>query len=226
MEKIWYLKQIDIFKGLGPEEMDFVDRISVMREVPKKSPIFLPGDRGDRVYLLKKGAVKLARLTESGKEVILAVLKTGEIFGETAVVEEGTRSTLAEALEDTYICEIRRSDFEALLQRRPDLALRLTKIMGLRRRVLEERIEDLVYQDVPTRMAKVLLRLAREYGRDVVGGRRINLRLTHADLAGLAGCTRETASACLSDFKRRGLIRYEHKIITILDSHGLEKLAG
>ncbi|NOY76671.1 MAG: Crp/Fnr family transcriptional regulator [Calditrichaeota bacterium] len=223
MEKIWYLKKINIFKGLSDEEMDYIDHVSIMKHYGKKEPIFLPHDPGDRVYLLKKGKVKIARLSAEGKELILAVLNTGEIFGEAAIFDADTRSNMAETLEDAYICEISKKNFEDLLAKKPDLAIRLTKLIGFRRRQLEMKIEDLIFRNVQTRLVRLLLNLRTTYGVPNPSGILINLKLTHAEIANLVGATRETTTLYLNQLKESGLIDFEKRKIVLLKPQALQK---
>jgi len=223
MEKIWYLKKINIFKGLSDEDMDYIDHVSIMKHYNKKEPIFLPHDPGDRVYLLKKGKVKIARLSEEGKELILAVLDTGEIFGEAAIFDTDSRTNMAETLEDAFICEISKRDFEELLAKKPDLAIRLTKLIGFRRRQLEMKIEDLIFRNVQTRLIRVLLNLGHSYGVKKPSGLLIDLKLTHAEIANLIGATRETTTLYLNQLRERGLIDFEKRKIILLKPQELQK---
>lgn len=223
MDKIWYLKKINIFNDFSNEDMDYIDHISIMKHYHKKEPIFLPHDPGDRVYLLKKGKVKIARLSEEGKELILAVLNTGEIFGEAAIFDADSRTNMAETLEDAYICEISKRDFEELLAKKPDLALRLTKLIGFRRRQLEMKIEDLIFRNVQARLLRLLLNLSASYGVKKPAGLLIDLKLTHADIANLIGTTRETTTLYLNQLKERGLIDFEKRKIVLLKPEKLRK---
>jgi CRP-like cAMP-binding protein len=222
--KIWYLQNINLFKGLPQEEMDALDRVTTMSSVKKKEFIYLPGDPSYQVYLLKSGRIKIARITEKGKEITLALLKPGDIFGELEALEETPRDTLAEALADADLCLIRREDFLRMLKARPDLSLRLTKLIGFRLRSIESRIEDLVFRDVPARLAHVLLEMAKEFGKQEGDGVRIGARLTHQDLANLIGSTRETVSATLGDFKRQGLLHLDGRSILITSPQKLTRL--
>lgn len=223
MDKIWYLKKINIFKGLSEEEMHYIDHVSTMKHYAKKEPIFLPADPGDRVYLLKKGRVKIARLSEEGKELILAVLNTGEIFGEAAIFDTDARSNMAETLEDAYICEISKKDFEELLAKKPELALRLTKLVGLRRQQLEMKIEDLIFRNVQGRLVHLLLNLMRSYGVKKDTGILIDIKLTHAQIANLIGATRETTTLYLNQLKAQGLLDFEKRKILVLKPQLLAK---
>lgn len=222
--KLWYLKHINLFSALTPPELQEMDRITRMQEVKKRQPIYLPGDPSTTVYLLKKGRVKIATTASSGKEITFEILEPGEIFGELEVLEDAPRETQAEALDDALICAIRREDFDHYLRRHPDLALNLTKLIGLRLRKIQSRVEDLVFRDVPARLAHLLIELSKTEGVSDVAGTRLRAKLTHQEMANLIGCSRETVSATLGHFRDQGLIRMEARTITILDPSGLSRL--
>ncbi len=226
MDKIWYLKQINIFKQLAENKLAEVDRIAIHKYMKKKELIYLPGDRSDKVYLLKKGRVKVSRLSEDGREMTMIILEPGEFFGESALyTDRSTRSTMAEALDDAIICTIYRREFEQLLKEQPDLALRVTKAIGRRRKEIESRLEDMVFRSVPGRLAHLLLKLADQYGKEKDDGLLLDVDLTHLEIANLIGSTRETTTTQLNNLKRNGLIDIQKRNIYVKDKDGLEDLA-
>lgn len=222
--KLWYLKHINLFSTLSHAELREIDRITRMQAVKKRQPIYLPGDPSTTVYLLKQGRVKIASNDASGKEVTFEILEAGEIFGELEVLENSPRETQAEAMDDALICAIRREDFDRYLRRHPDLTVKLTKLIGLRLRKIQSRVEDLVFRDVPERLAHVLLELSKTEGVPEGGGNRIRAKLTHQELANLIGCTRETVSNTLGQFREQGMIRIDGRSITILNAGQLAEL--
>lgn len=217
MDKVWYLKRINIFSGMSDGEMEMVSQVSFMKKYSKKEPIYLQGDRGEQVYLLKSGRVKISKLSAEGKELILTMLGPGEVFGEMVLIDDSPTGTIAEAMEETHICVINRRDFEALLTQKPELALRITKLIGLRRRELETKIEDLIFRDVHSRLAHLLLLLTEEHGVKKDRGILVDIKLTHYEIASLIGSTRETTTFCLNDFKKEGLIDFDRRKILILN---------
>jgi CRP/FNR family transcriptional regulator len=120
--KLWYLKNINLFLGMTEEQMRMVEQRTAMREVRRREVLYFPGDVGDRIYLLKRGVVKISSIREDGREVLLALLRKGEVFGEEAVLDEGPRDHIAEAYEDALICIITRQDAQGVL-----LPLRLSQ---------------------------------------------------------------------------------------------------
>lgn len=221
--KLWYLKHIRLFDGITPSEMEEMERITRMQEVKKRQPLYLPGDPSNNVYLLKKGRVKLTNTGTAGKEVTFEILEPGEIFGELEVLEGLPRETAAEALDDAMICVIRREDFDRYLATHPGVTVKLTKLIGLRLRKIQSRVEDLVFRDVPSRLAHLLLELRKSDGAVDPGGIRLRAKLTHQEMANLIGCSRETVSVTLGQFRDNGLIRMDGRTITIVHEHGLSR---
>lgn len=226
LNKLWYLKHIRLFDGISPAEMQEMEKITRMEEVKKRQPFYLPGDPSSNVYLLKRGRVKLANTAASGKEVTFDILEPGEVFGELEVLEGLPRETAAEALDDAMICVIRREDFDRYLAMHPNITVKLTKLIGLRLRRIQSRIEDLVFRDVPARLAHLLVELSKSDGAQEPGGIRIKAKLTHQEMANLIGCSRETVSATLGQFRDEGLLQLEGRTITILDLKGLSRSLG
>jgi CRP-like cAMP-binding protein len=222
--KLWYLKHIKLFAGLSQAELQEMERITKMQAIKKRQTIYLPGDPANTVYLLKKGRVKIASSDPSGKEVTFEILEAGEIFGELEALENAPRETLAEALDDALICAIRREDFDRYLREHPNLTVKLTKLIGLRLRRIQSRVEDLVFRDVPARLAHFLLELSKTDGTPDDLGIRLQAKLTHQEMANLIGCSRETVSIILGQFREQHLIRIEGRSIVIENSSGLSRL--
>ena len=224
--KLWYLKHIRLFDGISPSEMQEMEKITRMEEVKKRQPLYLPGDPSRNVYLLKQGRVKIANTAPSGKEITFEILEPGEIFGELDVLEDAPRSTSAEALDDVLICVIPRKDFDQYLAMHPNVTFTLTKLIGLRLKKIQSRIEDLVFRDVPARLAHLLSDLSKTEGVADKQGIRLKVTLTHQEMANLIGCSRETVSTTIGQFRDDSLIRMDGRTITIVNEKGLSKLLG
>ncbi len=226
-DKIWYLKRINLFEAMSPEEMEALARRTTMRAYRRRQVIYLPGQPGRLVYLLKKGVVRISRLTPEGRELILALLRPGEIFGELeALGEEGGGATQAEAHSDAMICVLTREDLMDLLRAKPDVGIRLSKIIGLRRRVIENRLENMIFRSVPQRLAVLFLELHRDFGEEREGETRISIPLTHEDIANLIGAARATVSETLSAFKDQGVLLSSGKRYILPDPSAMERIAA
>jgi CRP-like cAMP-binding protein len=207
--KLWYISTNKIFYDLPEKDKNEMASMMTMRNIKKKGFVYNEGDRADTLYILKEGRIKITHLAEDGRELTIDIIEPGDIFGELTLAGEEERETSAEALADSFICTISRKNFEAFLSMRPNLSLTITKWMGLRLRRIENRFENLIFQDVRTRLTTLLKDLAEKYGEDVEGGRKIAIKLSHQELANLIGATRETVTLELNNMKRRGDIVME-----------------
>ncbi len=224
--KLWFLKHIRLFDGISPSEMQEMEKITRMEEVKKRQPLYLPGDSSSSVYFLKRGRVKIASTATNGKEVTFDILEAGDVFGELDVLEDTPRSTSAETLDDALICVIPRKDFDQYLAMHPNVMFKLTKLIGLRLKKIQSRVEDLVFRDVPARLAHLLSELGKTDGVADKQGIRLKAKLTHQEMANLIGCSRETVSTTMGQFRNEGLIQMDGRAITILNEKRLSELLG
>lgn len=222
-DKIWYLKRIELFKGLPADEMERIEKTTRMEKICRKGHIFFPG-QGRFIYFLKSGRVRLYRVLKDGKEWTIDYLEPGDTFGELSLIEDHTYDTAAQAVEESYVCVMKREDLERLLERYPPLAVRITKLIGFRLKRIESRIEDLLYRDVPRKLSSTLLRLASEYGVKDSRGILLRIKLSHNDLAKLIGSSRETVTLSIKEFKEKGLIEVSNRMIVIKDKEALASL--
>jgi CRP-like cAMP-binding protein len=222
--KLWYLKNINLFQGMTEEQMRMVEQRTIMREVRRREVLYLPGDAGDRIFLLKRGVVKISGLQEDGREVVLALLRKGEVFGEEAVIDEAPRDHMAVAYEDALICIITREDFMDILRSHPELMFKVTKLIGLRLKTFRTRVEHLLFKGASQRLAATLMELAREHGIPDAHGVLVPLRLSQQDLANLIGVTRESVNLALSDFRRKGLVVLEGRSLRLPRPQAFQEL--
>lgn len=215
------LNQYELFQGVEEHELDQLGKGSQPSVVPKRKYIFTPDEPSNAVYMLKAGMVRISKLSDSGKQFTLVILEPGAVFGESALFGDQPRKYYAEALDDAYICTINKDEFEKIASRNPMVSLRLAHIVEQRLEEAQEQIENLVFFDVQTRLAKLLLKLADIHGERVPGGVQIGIRLTHEDLASLIGSTRETTSKILNEFKTAGHIDVQKRQIILLDQKAL-----
>ena len=224
--KLWYLKHIRLFDGLSSSEMQEMEKMTRMEEVKKRQPLYLPGDPSTNVYFLKQGRIKISNTDASGKEITFDLLEAGDVFGELEALDGVPRATAAEAMDDALICAIPRDVFTHYLATHPAVTVELTKLIGLRLRKIQSRVEDLVFRDVPARLAHLLMELGKSDGVAEERGIRIKAKLTHQEMANLIGCSRETVSATLGQFRDQGLIQMDGRTMTIVNQEGLRKLVG
>jgi len=205
-ERTWYLARFNILAAMNPEEMAMFNREVKDTKYNCGETIYLPGDPSDAVYFVKKGRVKLSHRDKSGKSVTIRVCEPGEPFGEMAAMGEESRSLQATALDDVWLCWVGRERFVRFAETHPQITLRIAKLIGLHRRELENRLEEMLFLDVPTRLARTLVKLADQHGRKLDDGIQVQIRITHRELAELIGATRETTTAALNRLKREGIV--------------------
>jgi CRP/FNR family cyclic AMP-dependent transcriptional regulator len=221
---VWYLRKIPLLAELGGESLARLAERVEMKEVRRREVVYLPGDPGASLFFVNGGRIKVSKVTRDGKSLTLAYCGPSEIFGETCLIDGGPRAEMAEAVENALLTEVERSDFERLVAANPGLGLATTKLMVSRRRDLENKVEALVFRDVTSKLAELLVKLAGEYGVDDARGTMVALKITHQELANLIGSTRETVSLTLSQFKRKRYIVTEGRKVIISDSEALRAL--
>lgn len=226
MDKLWYLKHCDLFSGLRNDAIEKIGSIARERNIPGKQIIYSAQDKDEVMFILKKGKVRIFKLSVDGKMITLAILKDGDTFGAMSIIKGGISEAFAETLEDSYICAIRQEDFSAVIKEMPEIALRLIEKINQKLKEAESRIEDLVFRDVPGRIASILLKLSEQFGRTSASGIEINFRITHQELADMVGAARETITVILNDFKNDGIIQVNEKHIIIIDEKALKEWAG
>ena len=193
---------------------------------PAAETLFNEGDPGDRLYVVTEGKIKLGRTAADGRENLLAILGPGEMFGELSLFDPGPRTATATAVTDATLFGLGHDDLQPWLTgaargRRPQLLAALAQ----RLRRTNEAMADLVFSDVPGRVAKALLDLARRFGVQSEDGLHVTHDLTQEELAQLVGASRETVNKALADFASRGFLRLEARAVVILDIERLSRRA-
>ena len=199
-------QRVQIFFGLSPDEMTRIAAYARSLRKARGEFIYLPGDRAEHVYILKQGRVKLAVLSESGREIAIDIIQPGEIFGEFALVDEAPRSNMAQALDDILVWVISKQDFSRLLTSQPKLALSYIRLVGDRRRRMEKKLSDITSKAVSARVCELLHEISTSAAEVETGSTDYLVPLTHHDVASLIGAARQTTTTVLNDLERRGII--------------------
>ncbi len=213
--RFWYINTNKIFSELTEEEKKEIhDKLKEIN-IKKKETVYTAGDKADTLYILKEGRIKITHLSQDGRELTLDILEPDDIFGELTLAGEIERETTAVAMEDSFICAIRRKDFEDFVGKMPYLSLTITRWMGWRLRRIENRLENIIFLDVRTRLLSILQDLAQKYGVSVKGGKKITIQLSHHEIANLIGATRETVTLELNSLKKKGDILMDGRYIIV-----------
>lgn len=186
--------------------------------------VYLPGDRAEGVFFVAAGRVKVSKVTRDGKELTLAYHVVGDFFGEAALLDGSPREEMAESMELTSIVEVERATLEKMLSTSVAVAHRFARSLIAKRRDLENKMEQIIFKDVGSKLSEILLSGAAEHGVAHAKGTLIALKITHQEIANLIGSTRETVSLTISQFKRRGLIANEGRRLIVVDREGLRAL--
>ncbi|MCJ8163206.1 Crp/Fnr family transcriptional regulator [Pontibacter sp. E15-1] len=216
--KLWHLENFSMLSILSKAEMKALDAMAVMRNMPKNQVIYFPEDTSNTVFLLKAGKVKISKMSESGKEMILALLGPGEIFGELSITGQTKREEIAEATEDAVICSVSISDFQQMMEMNPKFNLQVTKLIGFRLKKIQSRLENLIFKTADQRVRFFIKELAEEHGREILNNpeeRVVKMRLTHDDIAKLSATSRQTVTTVLNDLEKHGTISYDRNRIFV-----------
>jgi CRP-like cAMP-binding protein len=220
------LAQSGIFQGLSEDAVDPVASRLETITLPRGRVIFNEGEPGDSMYIVMTGKIKLSRRAPDGRENVLAVMGPSDQFGELSVFDPGPRTATATAVTAGTLLGLGHDDLQPLLTQRPEVAVRLLAALARRLRRTNEAMADLVFSDVPGRVAKALLDLAKRFGVETEEGLRVTHDLTQEELAQLVGASRETVNKALADFASRGFLRLEGRAVVILDLERLTRRAG
>ncbi|MCB0866514.1 MAG: Crp/Fnr family transcriptional regulator [Solirubrobacterales bacterium] len=210
------LARVPLLSGLEADELERIAQVAVPRSFAKGERVFHEGDESDACYVIREGEVRVTREHSDGRAIALATLGPGEIVGEMAMLDGGVRSASVEALSDVELLALSAADMRGLLERNAEITTKLVIALAHRLRETNERISRQSFQTVPSRVAGVLSQLVEgdsaEQGRDGV-----TIRMNQADLAQLAGTSRESVSRFLAVLERAGVVRVGRGRVTVFE---------
>ena len=219
------IARIPLFERMSPEEREELRGMMSQTTLRRGEVLFNEGDSGDRLYILLTGKVKLGHTSVDGRENLLAVLGPGEVVGELALFDPGPRSTTATAVATTELLALEHNQLMGFIDSHPTLAKDMLRALAVRLRRTNIALADLVFSDVPGRVAKALLDLAERFGAPTEDGIHVPHDLTQEELAQLVGASRETINKSLAEFVSRGWIRLEGRAVTLIDVERLKRRA-
>ena len=204
--KIEFLKNIELFAALTDEELLMISNRIVVKEFSKNETILREEETNQFMYIILVGKIKVVQTTEEGKEIILAIHKSENFFGELSLIDGKTSSATVMAMEESLIAIISKANFYALLYSQKKVLENLLHILCSRLRASWKRIHILNFREAPQRMKMLFKIFSSENGEKTPEGTMINLRLTHQEMADMAGLTRETVTRVLGQWQKDGLI--------------------
>ncbi len=217
-----FLKLVPLFASLNDDELDVIVRLSSKVKYPKNKIIFIENEEGSELYIILKGSIKVSKISEGGEEMILAILKEGDFFGDMSLLDGKPRSATVTSNEDSILMLISGKSFEKVIEKHPRIALKLLRELTLRLRKADDLIGNLAFLDVTGRIAGILLQFAEEYGQKTEEGVLIKSRPTHQAIANMIGASRETVTRVLKQLEDKKYISMSGKDITIFDKENIK----
>lgn len=219
------LRRAPLFDALDEEEARALRRQMTEVKLSRSEHLFVEGDDGDSLYVVLDGKMKLTRAAVDGRENLLSVLGPGEMFGELSLFDPRPRTATASAVTDATLASLKHEALRPWLKERPEVSLHMLRALARRLRRANDVTADLVFTDVPGRVAKNLLDLADRFGTQEPDGLHVHHDLTQEELAQLVGASRETVNKALADFAARGWLQISARSVLILDVERLRKRA-
>jgi CRP/FNR family transcriptional regulator, cyclic AMP receptor protein len=218
-EALQLISRVPLFSELSRSELERIADVAIPRAYPKGVRVFHEGDHSDACYIVRKGDLRVTREHSDGRAIALATLSPGDIFGELAMLDGGTRSASVETLSDCELLGLPASDVRRVIADHGDIAAKLIVAITRRLRETNERVARQSFQTVPSRVAGVLAQLIAEEASEERPG--ITVRMTQADLAQLAGTSRESVSRFLATLERAGVVSVGRGRVTVLEPRRL-----
>jgi len=212
------LGECSLFRGLGPEQRNAIVSRALIRRFAAGDNIFRMGSPGSSMMAVLSGNVRISISSPGGKELLLAILQPGEVFGEIALLDGKERSADATAVGVCSLAVLERRDVLSFFEHHPETWPRIVEVLCDRLRDNTQHVAEVALLQLPARLAKTLLRVTETEGGAA------QIQLSQRDLGNMVGAARESVNKCLADWQRRGLIRIDENSITILDRGTLEAL--
>lgn len=217
------LRRAPLFDALDDDSAAALQTGVTIVDLARAERLFDEGASGNQLYVILDGKIKLTRAAADGRENLLSVLGPGEMFGELSLFDPRPRTASATAVTDSRLAALAHDDLRSWLTGRPDVALHLLQALAQRLRRANDVMADLVFTDVPGRVAKALLDLAERFGTAQEDGLQVNHDLTQEELAQLVGASRETVNKALADFAARGWLQLAAKSVLLMEPERLRK---
>lgn len=219
------LTRAGIFQGVEPSAVTALRADLTPEEYSKGDVIIREGEQGDSLYIITSGKVKLSRKAPDGRENLLSILGPSDMFGELSIFDPGPRTSSAVCVTDVTVQSMDRTALKRWIAERPDISDQLLRVLARRLRRTNNNLADLIFTDVPGRVAKALLQLAQRFGSQEGANIRVTHDLTQEEIAQLVGASRETVNKALAEFAHRGWLRLEGKSVIISDTERLARRA-
>ena len=226
-EKLGLLRELELFSGLSEADIEAIGHATTMTHCRPGQVILSPDGPPERIHILKKGRVRVYRMTPDGKQLTLDIYDKGTILGDMRLLgQDSIPEAYAQTVDAAVICTITPDDLRRLIERHPIVGVNIISHLSRRLQEAERELEAMAYQRVGQRLARKLTDLAARFGVQTGRGTLIQARLTQQELAEMIGTTRETLAHTLSDFRNRGLLDTSHHEVVIRDAERLAEVAA
>lgn len=217
-----YLTKLSFFSGIDAESLDRISDIMVERKYRKNMVIFMAGEEAEAVYIIKKGKVKISKVTQDGKEHIIHIMSDGDVFAEACLFGVQPYPANAEAIDDSEIYMIKNKELEKLLEANPRIAIEIIKIMSQRLKMISGQVENLALRDAFGKTASLIMQLLKNENIELQNGALLKTTLSRQDMANMVGLSRETFTRALSKLKQDKAIDIEKEQIIVVNVERLK----
>ncbi|KNF09375.1 transcriptional regulator, Crp/Fnr family [Gottschalkia purinilytica] len=218
-----YLRKIPLFSQLNDNEIEKVKLVTKERFFKRGNIVISEGSKGEAVYIIKTGKVKIYKTDSSGREVILDIKGEGKMFAEVTLFSDMPNPATVMTIEDSYIYTISNIDIEDVIKNNPVMALEIIKVLNKRLQEAQSKVKNIVLNDTYVRTAYTLIKLSQKYGIKLGDKIELDLSITREELASLVGTSRETVSRALSQFNKEKSIEIKGRKIIISDINKLKE---
>ena len=225
-EEVQLLSTVDILEPLSEEELAELARRSPDTHLEEGEIFYTPHDRSEKLFILKRGKVRIFRMAPDGREFTLAVVDAGTVFGEMALTAQRLEGAYAQAMEPSILLNMSREDLERLIMQKPQVGLQITHLLSERLRRYETRLEDITLKDVYSRLASIILLLIESEGTRTGTGYRIPAHYTHERLGTMIGANREAVTRAFGVLQDEGVVELKRRLIYVKDIETLRQAAG
>lgn len=219
------LSECFLFNHLNDKQLNKLVEFAKTKNFKNKEIIFHKSDSGKEMYIIVSGKVSLTSSSEDGKELTFGILGSGEMFGEISFFDNMQRTATVTAIEPTETIVLDQTNFITLIKDNPDISLKLLSAFATRLRHTDQYFEDTVFRQLPGRLAKKLLTLAKNFGSDTTDGIEISIKLSQNDIGKMSSASRESVNKQMRLWEEQGLIRFSKGYITINEREALEAIA-
>lgn len=220
----WYWEPFDLFKDAGADARTAFFKVAVKQKYAKGDHIVMANDAGRRIFFLEEGIVKIFNLSFNGTQTIFWFCVPGDVFGAGGISGSPHQSVYAQAVESSTAHFVSRADFEKVMKEHPQIAINMIRLLGARLRLACDSMVDISVQKAESRLARVLLRLAHNYGMRAGGKVEIRVQVAHQELADMIGSSRQTVNTLLHEFANNGWICLKGRTFSIISQGDLQEI--